>query len=212
MKLFACPVCGHAVHFDSHACVRCSSRLGLTPDPLAMAILDSSDRADAASRRWQQCEHRALTNGCNWLVAIDDETPFCVSCRLNRTIPDLSLASNRTLWLRLKQEKRRLVYSALRLGLPVAPKSARADGLAFDFLADPDPSFNDRERVLTGHADGLITLNIAEADPVARERMRAAPARSHGAGPLPPRVRALLLGPPGPRPRLAGPGTGAVRR
>ena len=43
-------------------------------------------------------------------------------------------------------------------------------GLAFEFLAD-----GDRETpVLTGHADGVITVNIAEADDAERERRRTA--------------------------------------
>jgi hypothetical protein len=43
-------------------------------------------------------------------------------------------------------------------------------GLTFEFLAD-----GDRETpVMTGHADGLITVNIAEADDAERERRRTA--------------------------------------
>ncbi len=103
----------------------------------------------------------------------DAPLPFCIACRLNQTIPDLSAPGNQLLWQRLETEKRRLVYSLLRLGLPVVPRSQDAAGLAFDFLADPAPSFNEGGRVLTGHAAGLITLNVAEADPVVRERMRA---------------------------------------
>jgi hypothetical protein len=63
-----------------------------------------------------------------------------------------------------------LIYSLLRAGLPLVPKAEDiARGLAFDIKAD-----SDAERVLTGHAAGLITLNLAEADPLARERARLA--------------------------------------
>lgn len=172
MKLFTCKSCAHTVHFDSLSCVRCGAQIALAPDGLVMLALGADGSADLERRRWASCAHRA--NGCNWLVAADDTTPFCVACRLNRTIPDLSVPGNVTLWQRLEQDKRRLVYSALRLALPIAPKTERDDGLAFDFLADPEPGFRERDRVLTGHADGLITLNIAEADPVTRERMRDA--------------------------------------
>jgi hypothetical protein len=44
--------------------------------------------------------------------------------------------------------------------------------LAFAFLADPDPLFAESARSITGHEHGLITIDIAEADDVARERMR----------------------------------------
>jgi hypothetical protein len=43
-------------------------------------------------------------------------------------------------------------------------------GLAFDFLADPDAL--GAPAVLTGHNNGVITLNIAEADDAERERRR----------------------------------------
>jgi hypothetical protein len=172
MKLFTCMQCALTVHFDSRSCIRCGAQLALVPDHLTMLALGADGSADMQRRRWASCANRV--HGCNWLVASDDTSPFCIACRLNRTIPDLSVPGNMTLWQRLEQEKRRLIYAALRLRLPVAPKSARADGLAFDFLADPDPGLRARERVLTGHADGLITMNIAEADPVAREKMRNA--------------------------------------
>ena len=45
-------------------------------------------------------------------------------------------------------------------------------GLAFDFLADPDASREDNPKVMTGHAEGLITIHIAEADDAERERRR----------------------------------------
>ena len=43
-------------------------------------------------------------------------------------------------------------------------------GLAFEFLADPEA--DGAPPVLTGHDDGVITLNVAEADEVERERRR----------------------------------------
>lgn len=109
---------------------------------------------------------------CNWMVHADDDTRFCVSCRLNRTIPDLRYKNNKALWQTLEAEKRWLLYSLLRLGLAVEPLSQVSWGLAFDFLAEAEPTFHEHGRVLTGHSQGLITLNIAEADPVVRERMR----------------------------------------
>ena len=39
-------------------------------------------------------------------------------------------------------------------------------GIAFDFLADTSP----KEKVITGHDNGMITLNIEEADEAARVR------------------------------------------
>ena len=169
MKLFACPACAATVHFENSLCTACGVEIGFAPGPMEMVAPDPDGVARTAGQRWRKCRHYAQLQGCTWMVA--DDAPFCLSCRLNRTIPDLSVAGNAALWQRLEDQKRRLIYALLRLGLPVAPRDSDPAGLAFDFLADPPAGFS--ERVLTGHADGLITLNIAEADPAAREAMRA---------------------------------------
>ena len=101
---------------------------------------------------------------------------FCRACALNQTIPDLSISGNRERWIRVEAAKKRAVYSLLAFGLPVGPKANAGDeiGVAFDFLADPllgDAPTG--EHVLTGHDNGLITLNVAEADSAEREKMRA---------------------------------------
>ena len=171
MKLFACPACGATVHFNNSLCTACGAEIGFAPAPMAMVAPSPDGTVQAHGRTWTKCTHYLRLMGCNWMV--EDGAPFCAACRLNRTIPDLSQPDNLRLWQRLEEEKRRLIYAALRLGLPVAPQGSAPEGLAFDFLADQPPSFNENGRVLTGHAGGLITLNIAEADPALRERMRA---------------------------------------
>ncbi len=101
------------------------------------------------------------------MVPADDPEPYCVSCRLTRVIPDLSQPQNRELWYRTEVAKRRLIYGLIDLGLPVVGKHVDAEqGLAFEFRADR------RCPVLTGHDEGVITLNIAEADDAERERRR----------------------------------------
>jgi hypothetical protein len=77
---------------------------------------------------------------------------------------------NGVLWGRLESAKRRVVSSLLALDLPL---KSRVDqdaerGLAFDFLSSPAEG----PRVLTGHDDGIITVNIEEADDSVRERVR----------------------------------------
>lgn len=177
MRLFACPSCHQLVYFENVSCTRCGAVLGFAPDVLQVVALapagDEAWRPDGGGERYRHCANRAQHDVCNWLVSADDPEPFCIACRLNQTIPDLSVPGNLMLWRRLETEKRRLVYSLLRLGLPVLPQSQDPAGLAFDFLADTAPSFNENGRVLTGHAEGLITLNVAEADPVIREQMRS---------------------------------------
>lgn len=118
------------------------------------------------------CANYAQHAVCNWMVHAADDRPFCPACRLNRTIPDLAVEGNIDLWRSLETEKHRLIYSLLRLGLPVVGQDEDPGGLAFDFLTDTESPFSERGKVLTGHADGLITINIKEADPAERERMR----------------------------------------
>jgi hypothetical protein len=101
--------------------------------------------------------------------------PFCVSCRLNQTIPDLSREQNHALWQRMELSKRRLVYTLLNFRLPVANKSEDPEnGLAFAFLEDDWKRGGGVSKVMTGHENGLITLNLAEADDAAREEIRLA--------------------------------------
>jgi hypothetical protein len=140
---------------------------------------DATDTADATEGPGhddgpllQHCANGLRHAACNWLVDAGTGHALCLACRLNRTIPDLQRPGQLALWRDLETEKRRLVYALLRLGLPVAPRSEQPDGMAFDFLAADASPLPEREPVLTGHRDGLITLNVAEADPTERERMR----------------------------------------
>jgi len=88
-------------------------------------------------------------------------------------IPDLGKPGQKEAWYRLETAKRRLVYSLLNLDVPVLNKlDDSKDGLSFEFLADPDPDGKDAKPVLTGHADGVITINLAEADSAEREKRR----------------------------------------
>jgi hypothetical protein len=112
------------------------------------------------------------------MVALDDPNAYCLACRLNQTIPNLAESRNRVLWMRIEHAKRRLLYTLHALGLPVIGREVDpANGLAFEFLADTanGSEFSDgsgAQRVLTGHRGGLVTINIEEADPSARESVR----------------------------------------
>jgi len=185
MKTFTC-CCGNTLHFENTQCLGCGRRVAFLPDALVVAALEPlGDRRFRALLPWQsdvlyrQCRNDTDFQVCNWMVREADADAYCVSCRLNRVIPDLSSARNVQLWSRIEDAKRRLMYTVLRLGLPFVGRDLDAQGgLGFRFLADTDPgtgfSFHipPRERVLTGHDDGLITINLAEADTVAREVMR----------------------------------------
>jgi hypothetical protein len=181
MKSFHCDHCGRVVFFENVRCINCSHTLGFLPDAGTMSALVPAEAglyaalsAAASGRRYRLCANSTFAEVCNWLVPADDPQIYCRACRLNRTIPNLSEPGNRERWQRLEAAKRRLVYTLLALELPVVDRSIDAErGLAFEFLADaPSPGAHEDGRVMTGHDDGLITLNIAEADDIVREQTR----------------------------------------
>jgi hypothetical protein len=175
MKLFGCQHCGQAVFFENTRCERCGHRLGYWPDAETVTALvpaaDGWTTLAEPARRVRFCSN-AEHDVCNWLVDTDGPDAFCVACRHNRTIPDLSAPANRTRWRTAEAAKRRLFYSLLRLRLPLGVRPADPEGLAFDFLVDPDEGSGSAS-ILTGHDNGLITLNLAEADDAERERRRS---------------------------------------
>ena len=129
----------------------------------------------AAAQLYKRCLNRATPAACNWLIPAHDPQDFCRACRLNRTIPDLTDASqpdNGYLWGLVETAKRRLVSSLIILGLPVASKVSEdpVRGLMFDLLRAPSGG----KTVMTGHESGLITLNVDEADDATRELARKA--------------------------------------
>jgi hypothetical protein len=175
MRTFNC-ICGNPVYFQNSACQHCGRSLGFLPDQLRIGAIEAlgdglfaAVPAVAGARLYRQCPNYSFEQVCNWLVAADDESPYCRSCRLDDTIPDLSLAANRGHWFRVEDAKRRLLYTLLRLRLPVVGRDQRPDrGLCFAFLADPASG----PKVYTGHDNGLITINVAEANDSQRELIR----------------------------------------
>jgi hypothetical protein len=180
MKLFSCDACGQTLYFHNVQCTRCGNLLGFVPqqqelhafEPVGDAVWRPFGEAQALGR-FRTCGNYARYAACNWMVHEAENHPLCIACRLNRTIPDLSVPGNLMRWQRLQSEKNRLVYALLRFGLLVMDKQqAPRRGLAFDFLADDNPQFREGPRVVVGHSEGVITLDIAEADDAARERLR----------------------------------------
>ena len=90
-------------------------------------------------------------------------------------IPDLNIPQNIERWRKIELAKRYVFRSLMRWRLPRPNKIDDPDrGLAFDFLGDVGSNTGGAAHVLTGHDDGLITLNVAEGDDVEREKRRAA--------------------------------------
>jgi len=176
MKTFHCDKCSHQVFFENTICFHCGSMLGYQP---ALRRVNSFERTDDGLWRslnrldegklYKQCANYVQHDVCNWMLPADDPHDLCESCQLTVVIPALSSEKNHVLWSRLEAAKRRLLFSLATLHLtPVSKEVEPETGLAFQFLED---GISD-QTVMTGHANGLITLNIAEADPAERERTR----------------------------------------
>jgi hypothetical protein len=175
--------CGRPVFFRNSQCLACGAPLGydaargelLPLEPVAGAPGEWVRTGAVPPQRYRRCANFDTAAGCNWLVPVPaagaSPPARCAACRLNRTIPDLSVPGNAALWHAMEVAKRRLVSQLIGLGLPVASKLGEdpQHGLAFDFLhAAPG------QPVTTGHADGVITLDVQEADDAHRERVRSA--------------------------------------
>ncbi len=178
MKVSHCDHCGHLVFFENVRCVKCDHTLAYLPDLGVVGSLEpagggrwASPLPRAKGNAYRLCRNYTAESVCNWAVSADDPNPLCASCRLTTVIPDLTVEGNRPRWYKLEVAKRRLVYTLLALGLPVVDRTTDpTGGLAFEFKADP--ADGTAPKVLTGHAGGVITLNVAEADDAERERRR----------------------------------------
>jgi hypothetical protein len=113
------------------------------------------------------------------MVPMGDSLNFCDACRLNEIIPNLSQPKHKQYWHKLEQAKRYMLYSLSQLGLPIKSKhDDPARGVAFLFLADRESASEFTQPIPaqtpipTGHAGGRITINLAEADDIARTRTR----------------------------------------
>lgn len=169
MRLFECQACGQALYFENVLCESCGRKLGYLPNLATLSALEpEGDKWRALADGGAQYRHCANVahESCNWLIADEIDEHFCLACRHNRTIPNLSEAHNLLLWRKVELAKHRLFYSLLRFRLPLVTKSMDPSGLAFDFLVAED------QPVMTGHLDGTITINITEADDAHREKQR----------------------------------------
>jgi len=185
-RAFRCH-CGRPVFFRNDTCLACGTPLGYDPelvllrplaptrDPAVWRSLRARGRGGSAPvLTYRRCANARTASACNWLVRDDAHArlqPLCRSCRLDRVVPDPADRDNAQLWLRVENAKRALVSQLIALGLPVASRMDEdpGAGVAFDLLrAAPGGP-----RVVTGHAHGIVTLDIEEADDIHRERVRA---------------------------------------
>ena len=183
VRVYTCQ-CGQAIFFVNSRCLACGAPLGYEPEQGRLMPLEPGAEPDTWLEHGTEgpayvlCANGQTPAACNWLLPAaerDQHARLCRACRLNRTIPNLcdpQHPDNGELWGRVEQAKRRLVSALLVMGLPVASRETEdpENGLMFDILRSSEAGGH----VMTGHDDGLITLNVVEADDAKRERTRQA--------------------------------------
>ncbi len=107
--------------------------------------------------------------GCNRMVICGDgpHRRICDYCSLTTIIPTLSVKGNREKWKKLERAKHRVLYVLDLLGLPFRADDIHGiPSVSFEFKAGTE------EPTHTGRENGVITINIREADDAEREKAR----------------------------------------
>ncbi len=152
MKIFQCPACGEALFFENATC-SCGAEVGYDPD-----------RADFTTQ-FVPCANRQVI-GCNWIVEAGGT--LCRACAMTEVIPDTFHAENREHWAEAEQAKRWVLANLGRWGWfgPGDPGPRPV----FRLLAEQTAA--GAVQVMMGHDEGVVTINVTEADPAERVRRR----------------------------------------
>lgn len=155
MRIYACPSCHATAYFSNQRCI-CGSTLVYDPE------------RDDFIPDAQSCANRAQI-GCNW-VAEQVDTGLCRSCAMTEVVPDIKQGDNLALWSRAEASKRWVLATLGRWGWFT------------DADTGPNPRFHllsedtakGHTNIIMGHQNGLVTINLAEADPIEEVRRREA--------------------------------------
>ncbi|MEE6139679.1 putative zinc-binding metallopeptidase [Mycobacterium sp. 050128] len=170
MRDFHCPNCGQRLTFENSTCLNCGSALGFSLDQMALLVIAEGEPSEQAgfvnAADYQLCANLRLAE-CNWLVPVNTPRLLCASCVLTSERPNDADRSGLAEFAAAEAAKRRLIVELHELKLPIIGRDQDPDyGLAFRLLSSA------HEQVLTGHEDGVITLDLAEGDDVHREQLR----------------------------------------
>jgi len=163
MKTFTC-ACGNRLFFANIECTTCGRLVGYWHNIRAVIPLEQAQTFDA----WPdwRIHAGALPEVATQLFVLDqNRRQFGVGNELIAWDPDDPRAAPQQ---PMEAAKRRLLYTVDQLAIPYGLAPDDPLPLRFEFLADPPHG----PPISTGHANGTITINVAEADPVERERLR----------------------------------------
>lgn len=154
MRLYACPHCSARLFFRNTHCT-CGGAVFFDPE------------TDGFVAEARPCTNRAEI-ACPWIAA--GSLGYCHACAMTDTIPDTFHGENLEHWTEAEHAKRWVLAGLARWGwLTSADRGPRP---VFHLLAE-ETRLGDAP-VTMGHASGLITINVTEADPVERVQRREA--------------------------------------
>ncbi|MEE4022020.1 putative zinc-binding metallopeptidase [Gordonia sp. PKS22-38] len=172
MHALTCPVCNALSGFDPQHCPSCGSSVGIHLPSQSLAVV-ATEGVQIDGRQWVRCSNATRT-GCNWLTLAEvDEGSIglrgrCFPCSLVRRDPDPDDTIAVEKLTSTTRDLRMLIYQLADLGLPVEPFWRTEGGLAFDLLSSQTTG----QQVIIGHANGVVTIDLAESLDAHRERLR----------------------------------------
>lgn len=178
MRDLICRKCGQKLSFENSLCLNCKSALGFHLPSRALLVLtdnaaDGVAEVEVDGATWKICANLNVAK-CNWLVDTGDGEELCVSCRLTQTRPSDDDVDAMAAYADAETNKRRVVLELTELKLPIIGRDEDPNtGLVFDLLSSA------KNQVMTGHDNGLITLDLAEGDDVHREQLRVSMAEPY---------------------------------
>lgn len=195
MKTFKCNCKDNlTIFFESSHCLACGRTLGIDDNFNLVEPYEFNEetglyfKAEQPDVPYQKCDNNVHFGACNGMVnlntfepPVDEDETLCFACRFNETVPDLTIDKHIPLWRNMETAKRRALYTLKALCVPLnSLNQDPVNGLSFDFITDRN--VNDHfvtklaghEDVFTGHNCGHITINLAEADDIARSHTKHA--------------------------------------
>ena len=197
MKTFQCTCEDKPIlFFESSRCLNCDRTVGLDDSFDVVEPYEQNSetglffKAKQPEVHYKKCDNNEQYDACNGMVNLNTFVPdpdpdknemLCFGCRFNETVPDLTIVEHIPLWEKMEAAKRRALYTLKALPIPLETIDENPEGgLSFDFITDRDVQdhfttpLEGQETVFTGHDCGHITINLAEADDVARSQTREA--------------------------------------
>lgn len=149
MRAFHCDECGQLVFLHDDRCLGCGAALAFRPSQLDVVVPGPDDvRCSTAPR-----------SGCTWLVEDGRGDGRCRSCRCTTLVPPLDDPATAAGYAAAERDHRWLRAQLLTLGVDADHVTLRL------------PSSR-HEEVVTGHVDGVVTIDVEEADDARRARVR----------------------------------------